>query len=265
MEHHFDPHRDLLALDFDGVIVDSIKECLVNGFNAYTRFAGGVAVERYETLDKKWVAGARRLRNFIRNGEDYVFIAKALALDEKIENQADFDALLERNRSLRSTFVDLMFQQRLDFSAQTPQLWATLNPLYPGMSNFLEHYPAKVNLFIITTKKLIFVEKILAAHQFNITRANVMDTSGAGKRLLIERILQERCLNPLNFYFVDDQIDTLIKIQPAGVQLFLAAWGYNNERQAKTAGDHAIPVISLDKFYKRFGAFYSSATAPSSQ
>jgi phosphoglycolate phosphatase-like HAD superfamily hydrolase len=265
MGHHFDPNKDLLALDFDGVIVDSIKECLMNGYNAYARFAGGTPVERYEDLDSGWLAQARRLRNFIRNGEDYVFIAKALALDEKIESQADFDAFLERNRALRSTFVNLMLQQRLDFSAQTPQLWATLNPLYSGMMNFLNYYPAKQNLFIITTKKLIFVEKILTAHQLNLTRANVMDTSGAGKRQLIERILQERGTSPLNFYFVDDQIDTLIKIQPAGVQLFLAAWGYNNEKQAKIAGDHAIPVISLEMFYERFGDFSSSAASPSSQ
>jgi phosphoglycolate phosphatase-like HAD superfamily hydrolase len=265
MEHHFDPHREILALDFDGVIVDSIKECLLNGFNAYARFAGGTPVERYEDIDVNWLTAARRLRNFIRNGEDYVFIANALAIDEKIENQADFDAFLDRNRSRRSAFFDLMFQQRLDFSAQTPHLWATLNPLYTGMLNFLEDYPAKDNLFIITTKKVIFVEKILAAHQLKLTRANVKDTSGTGKRQLIERILQERGTSPVNFYFVDDQIDTLIKIQPAGVQLFLAAWGYNNEKQAKIAGDHAIPVLSLEMFYERFGDFSSPATTPPSQ
>lgn len=265
MEHHFNPHSDLLALDFDGVIVDSIKECLVNGLNAYTRFAGGTPVERYKDFDIRWLTAARRLRNFIRNGEDYVFIAHALAGDEKIENQAAFDAFLEQNQALRGIFIDLMFQQRLDFSARTPLLWATLNPLYAGMLSFLQNYPAKDNLFIITSKKLLFVEKILTAYQLVLPQPNVMDTSGAGKRQLIEQILQTRNLNPHNFYFIDDQIDTLIKIQPAGVHLFLASWGYNNEKQGKIAEEHAIPVITLEMFYERFGGFSSSAGAPSSQ
>ena len=252
MTDYFQAKQHLLALDFDGVVIDSIQECLLNGYNAYARFSNGTPASQFDDLPSTWLAEARRRRNFIRNGEDYVFIAHSIHQNAAINDQADFDAFVERHRDLRSHFFDLIYRQRLDFSAQTPELWGTLNPLYPEMGDFLRGYSDKQNLYIITSKKLIFVEKILSAHCIDLPAANVMDTSRAGKRQLIEEILRARTLPPDSFYFIDDQIDTLIKIQPTGVHLMLAAWGYNNDGQRKVAEAHGLSVISLEEFFQMF-------------
>ena len=47
----FRPQSHILALDFDGVIVDSIEECLIIGHNAYSRHTGrGRAFARSEAM-----------------------------------------------------------------------------------------------------------------------------------------------------------------------------------------------------------------------
>ncbi len=244
---------DILALDFDGVIVDSIKECLVSGFNAYADFRGAANIERYEQLDADWTLRARRMRNYIRNGEDYVFIAHALANGASIQCQEDFDAFLAQHQKLRDSFFDHMVNQRISFSEVHPHLWAQLNPLYDGMKRFLQRYANKENLYIITTKKLLFVHKILQANEISLVDANVRDTSGGGKRQIIEEILHARGVAPQNFRFIDDQIDTLIKVRPTGVNLALAAWGYNNEQQVAKAKTSGIEVLELQEFFERFG------------
>lgn len=243
----------VLALDFDGVIVDSIKECLVSGFNAYANFINKSNIDRYDELDPHWATEARRLRNYIRNGEDYVYIAHALENNIKVDGQQDFDDFLTEHASLRYTFFDHMVNQRLAFSAAKPELWAALNPLYDGMRDFLINVPDKENLYIITTKKLVFVHKILDANHISLIENNIYDTSsGATKRQIIEEIVQSRNIEPSQFYFVDDQVDTLIKVKPSGVNVLFASWGYNTPAQADVARLNDIPVLTLEDFLSQF-------------
>ena len=77
--------RDLLALDFDGVIADSIGECLVIGYNAFSSFSGKKKrIRLLNELDDSLVTQARQLRNFIHDGADYVFIYLILDQDVSI-------------------------------------------------------------------------------------------------------------------------------------------------------------------------------------
>ncbi len=254
----FSFRTDLLALDFDGVIVNSIKECLVSGYNAYANYTGKPNISSYEELDAQWAAEARRMRNYIRNGEDYVYIAHALEQGKSIQNQQEFDDFLQANQNLRDDFFDHMYNQRINFSNAYPEKWGQLNPLYDGLREFLDNYPAKQNLYIITTKKLVFVDKTLDAWDVQLQHDNIRDTSGdVSKRQIIEEILLIREVAPQQFYFVDDQIDTLIKVKPTGVNTFLAAWGYNNENQIKKASEKKIPVLEHGEFLRQFQ--YSSS------
>lgn len=249
----FDAQHHILALDFDGVIVDSIKECLVSGYNAYANYRGQANIERYEQLDADWAANARQMRNYIRNGEDYVFIAHALASGETSAAQDQFDAFLAKHQNLRDTFFEHMVNQRLDFSAAHADAWAALNPFYDGMKDFLTDFAPKENLYIITTKKLVFVHKILAANDIPLIDDNLRDTSdGLSKRQIIEEILQKRDAALELFHFIDDQIDTLIKVRPTGVNVALAAWGYNNDEQMKQAETEGIEVLQLRGFFEKF-------------
>lgn len=248
-----DLNNIILALDFDGVIVNSISECLVSGHNAYCEYAGGHKVERVDQLDKKWIKKAKFIRNFIRYGEDYVYIAYALDQKVSIKNQHDFDLFRQKHTKLRDQFFDVMYNERLWFAEQKSQEWIKLNPLYNGMRDFLTDYPNPKNLYIITTKKLIFVHKILDAHTIKLHTPNLYDTSNySSKKEIIEHILNQRNFNPKNFYFIDDQVDTLIKVKPGGVHCILAEWGYNNETQAQKAEEENIPVLGLADFYTNF-------------
>lgn len=252
----FHPQKHLLALDFDGVIADSIRECLVSGYNAFQEYSGrGIKLEKFEELDPGWVAEARRLRNFIRSGEDYVYIALALERKEKIGNQVEFDRFLATNTSLQQQFFKAMYRERIRFSGEKPAGWANLNTLYHGMKTFLTNYPVKANLFIITTKKLTFVRKILDANQIALKKENLFDTSdNLSKSRIITGILKSHQTKPKDFFFVDDQVDTLMKVQSTAVNSVLAEWGYNNEEQIKRALENDLKVMNLESFYNFFNA-----------
>lgn len=249
----FDVQTDVLMLDFDGVIANSIHECLVSGYNAYADYSNAQWVYTIDELNPDWVHTATQMRNFIRNGEDYVYIAHALALDVPIQNQKDFDEFKEKHIDLCSSFFDLFYNARMTFAQSRPEQWIDLNPLYGGMADFLKSFKNKNNLFIITTKLLFFVRKILTFHSIEFRQENLFDTSdGRTKVNIITDIFHERHIDAFKCYFLDDQVDTVIKVSKAGVHAILADWGYNNKLQIDTAHQQDLPVITKKQFVRFF-------------
>lgn len=249
----FDHKKNILALDFDGVIVDSILECLVSGYNAFADYSGKQKAKSFNDLDTSWVKQARFIRNFIRNGEDYVYIA--LAIDKKLEikNQTEFDDFKNLHEHLCTLFFDLMYAERISSLKEKPEMWKNLNVLYSGMKEFLFNYPSKINLYVVTTKKLIFVKTILKLNNIDLHDPNLKDTSSqTTKKQIIEEIIKNRECNSEMLFFIDDQIDTLVKIKPTGVQCALAKWGYNNLSQLERAKKENIQALDLRQFFSGF-------------
>jgi phosphoglycolate phosphatase-like HAD superfamily hydrolase len=243
----FHPQTDYLALDFDGVIADSISECLVVAHNA---FDPQQRIDDLSELPAQTVAESRRLRNYIRSGEDYVYINLAMHKNVVINSQEDFDVFTDGHEHLRRDYFRLFYQERETFFQNRPEEWLRLNPLYPGMTDFLRNFQPKEHFYIITTKMLVYVDRILSAHRIDIQAANKFFSNS--KRSVIDELLKKFSVSPDVFYFVDDQVDTLLKVQDLGVNCLLAAWGYNNAGQIEKAGSAGIRVIDLDHFHSFF-------------
>jgi len=255
----FNPQTDILALDFDGVVIDSIEECLVVSYNALAIHRGRPdRIADLSELDLKIVKEARRIRNFIRHGQDYVFIQLALEQKVTIENQPDFDRFLDDNQSLNPNFRKLFYEERARFLEDKPEQWLTLNPFYAGMQEFLEMYQPKEQLYIITTKLTENVRAIVDAANIDIIPENIYSAdSQLTKTQIIQNLLQQKQIRPDRFHFIDDQVDTLIKACGTGVNLYLAEWGYNNIEQIQRARENDLELLLLTDFYRLFGGFTS--------
>jgi len=246
--------KDTLALDFDGVIADSIEECLVVGYNAFVDYSRQESkIETLSALDKKVVDEAKRLRHFIRSGEDYVYIQLALSEDIKMNTQDDFDNFLNKYSQLKETFFNLFYQERKHFSVEKLNSWMQLNPMYEGMQHFLKESSGKNPLYIISTKKSEYIHKILEGHQITFPVKNIFHAhKDRSKLTIIHELLSKYNTEPSHFHFIDDQVDTLLKVELSQVHRYLAGWGYNNEEQKTRAIKAGIPVLRLIDFYSIF-------------
>ena len=253
----FDASRDILALDFDGVIADSIEECLVVGHNAYTRFQGeGQALESLQQLAPAIARAAREMRNFIRFGEDYVYIHMALSQAAAITNQLEFDDFLDKNQTVREEFRRLFYAERLRFLEEQPGQWLHLNPFYAGVRTFLRDFRPRERLYIITTKKTTYVERILDNAGIDLLPGHIfLADKDRSKTEIIAELLGRHKQKPKRFYFIDDQVDTLLKAQSTGVRLLLAKWGYTNDNQVKMARNAGITILEPDDFFIHFSGF----------
>ena len=84
--------RGVVLLDFDGVICDSVDECLVTSFHAYYDLQGNPAPASGPAARRESFA---RLRPFIHIGEDYLLIHELIDRGIDIADQREFDALVQ--------------------------------------------------------------------------------------------------------------------------------------------------------------------------
>ena len=249
----FNIKRDYLALDFDGVVVNSVEECLVVAYNAFAEYFHGRKVNSVNEVEPETVLTFKQLRNFIRSGADFVYIILAISENMNINNQQEFDDFTNKYEDLRNTFFDLFYLERESFFTQKPESWIKLNPLYDGLNEFLSSYPYKERLYIITTKKIFFVKKILSFYGIQLIKNNLFTADDKkNKKDIIQELLSNHKISPQRFWFVDDQIDTLLKVKDSFIHCFLAEWGYNDEQQINKGKKENIEIITLKDFRNKF-------------
>ncbi len=247
--------QKFLALDFDGVIVDSVGECMVTSFNAYAGFSGsGRRIQSPEDLDKSSTAAFKRMRNFIRFGKDFLFIWLAISRHLDISSQTEFDTFLETEKRLDSVFFDLFYRER-DRSIQSqPDRWTALTPLYRGVQPLLQTWAARDHFAVISTRKKGYIRRILDFNGCSLPENRIhFATPERSKEAIVAGMLTKYRLAPKQFHFVDDQVDTLIKVRGTEVRVYLAEWGYCDENQLVRSGREGIPILSLEQFLLKFG------------
>jgi phosphoglycolate phosphatase-like HAD superfamily hydrolase len=244
---------DALALDFDGVLCNGLREYFQISLKAYRQ------IWPHDTLDypPTWEGSFGKLRPVIETGWEMPLVLRAL---ERGWTEAD---ILLHWPTIRSQLLD---KENLDWrqvGAQVDTLrdrwiledldgWLALHSFYPGVANQLQNWlNAELPVFIITTKESRFVRTLLA-------QVGIALPSGAlyGKDCQQPKAVTLRQLKVQGFkniWFVEDRFAMLTTIQMQqdleSVGLFLADWGYNTamEREQATA-THGLHLISLSHF-----------------
>jgi hypothetical protein len=229
----------IAVLDFDGVICDSIDECLVASFHAYYDLqgkpvpAGGPAARRDSFA---------RMRVFIRSGEDYVLIQQLIDRSIEVSDQGQFD---EQMRAVgpreMARFHELFYSSRAALMARGRDAWLAMNRIYPQARAALLASAGRP-LYILSTKRPQYIHDILGHEGIAVPAPQVLYSGDKRKLPLVEGLRTgggfARAL------FVDDQVDHLLRNPYPLVSVYLASWGYvASEEPARAAG---VPVLRAD-------------------
>ena len=241
----------IIALDFDGVIVNSVNECLLVGYYAYQKFAEpSIKLKSIENLSDSELKLLTSYRPFVLSGEDYVFISMALELNHHFKNQSDYDKFKLENIEYARQFYKMFQNERSNLLNTNRKLWFKLNEFFIGMESFMRINCSSDNLIIISTKPKIFIIEILKNHNINFDEQRIFHASNVDtKKDIIRRFLSDNSIEPNNFFFIDDQISTLKDVKSLAINCFLAEWGYNTKIEAVDAVKNHIPVITISDFH----------------
>ncbi len=244
----------ILALDFDGVIVNSIEECYVSGYNAYQKYVNNSSrIYNKSEINPENFQQFKQLRNFINFSKDYVFILSALDSGEDINNQINFDAFIEKNDHLSENFSQIFHLARMNLFTNHFSTWLDLNPLYSGLRSLLLHPPPNLTIYIISTKRSEFIIAIMDRNGVIINPNKILfATEKFTKKMAIEKILKEEHIKTHDCFFIDDQLKNVIDVAKTGINSILALWGYTGDQQKEKARSRELSAMELSDFQAAF-------------
>jgi hypothetical protein len=250
---------DILALDFDGVLCDGMREY----FEASRRTHLRVWPEEAAPGDDLFPS-FRALRPVILSGWEMPVLLRAIArgiLDsvilkdwEAVRNQLvgsgapGGDKLVD---ALKSTLDDV----RREWIAAERDDWLAQNVPYCRLDELRRLVGEPERALVVTTKEGEFARLIL--DHWNVRLADIQGKeAGVHKcenlRALLADYTTASGRRP-TLWFVEDRLETLQHVTThadlADVGLFLAAWGYNTpETRAEASRGGRVRLLELDQF-----------------
>jgi 3-deoxy-D-manno-octulosonate 8-phosphate phosphatase KdsC-like HAD superfamily phosphatase len=242
----------LLAMDFDGVIADSILECAVTGYNGYEAYCDRDArIKTPKEIISDKLNKFRTMRPYIRSGEDYIYLFQALSNGVIIGTQEEFDDFQRSYLNRKESYYQLFYSARRMIMTSDYNNWITLNPLYNGMIDFLKSMHSMVH--IVSTKASEYIIEILESNGIEFDSKRIHEAGrGYSKTDIISKMMQENHLEPQNMIFIDDHFDTLHKVKSTSVRCLLAGWGYNTDQQRRICHKLNLELVDLQPFYREF-------------
>jgi phosphoglycolate phosphatase-like HAD superfamily hydrolase len=254
---------NILALDFDGVVCDGIQEYFATSWDTYCEIWHSSSVKPPENLRDRFF----RLRPIIEIGWEMPILIRALMLDipeTKIEqNWPVIVRELLETENLNATDIGSKLDGIRDrWIASDLDSWLALHRFYPGVAQRLQELLASdVQPIIVTTKEGRFVQQLLQQQDISLpARWIIGKEARRAKSQTLRELLANYSDRPPTIWFVEDRLETLRSIEQlpdlAGVQLFLADWGYNTATMRESVrSDRRIRLLSLSQFGQDFSTW----------
>jgi hypothetical protein len=257
---------NVLALDFDGVLCDGMREYFEASRRSYRRIWPDEKL-----VGENLFPAFRALRPVIMTGWEMPLLLRAIAQGRPesamLRNWGEVrDALVNSGQphgdALVSALAHALDEVRREWIAADPRDWLEQNVPYCPLEELRRLVAEPERAVLVTTKEGEFARQILdhwgvrladihgkeaGTHKCENLRALMADyTAAHGRRPRL--------------WFVEDRLETLQHVTThadlADVGLFLAAWGYNTpQTRASVLGDRRIRLLELDQFRRGLAAW----------
>lgn len=255
----------VLALDFDGVLCDGLREYFQTAWQAYTTLWPSISSMPPTGLAERFY----QLRPVVETGWEMPVLIHAL-----LQGVAEAEILQDWPTIARLLLVDNRLQAA-DVGAKVDEIrdrwiatdldgWLALHRFYPGVIDQLRQFVTRgsVQPVIVTTKEGRFVAQLLQQEGIELPADQILgkEVKRPKYQILRELWATAQLQDGADLWFIEDRLKTLLTVQEqedlTSVQLFLADWGYNTARDRTLAEqDHRIHLLSLQQFGQDFSAW----------
>jgi len=242
-----------LALDFDGVLCNGLREYFLTTWRAYGRIWSTSTSETPVAIAEHFY----HLRPVIETGWEMPVLLRAI-LKGFSETQilAEWPSIRDRIVSEEDLNQKNLAQQvdgvRDYWITEDLKNWLALHEFYPGVIAQLQSLLSQnLEIVIISTKESRFIQALLTDAGVDLPRARIYGKDCRRPKFATLKLLKPQVPGPI--WFVEDRLAALEQVQQqqdlADVGLFLGEWGYNTERDRKqTIQNQSIHPLKLEQF-----------------
>ncbi len=242
----------MLLFDFDGVLINSIKEACLSGYNAMRKTELTSLADMPENVYELF------LKNSLHFHNPYTLCTliswcseNNIENPDKILSRAEFKAYQD-SLDIDPTKINAFFYTiRRKFMESFPTEWANLNEPFTPIWNAVKSKDPG-NLIILTAKNGDAVLKLCEYYGLNIPETNIYSGDGNKTKMQnLDSIIKRFQTN--KFSFIDDHLKNLNDINGAfnqtekNIELILCNWGYGDKEDFNKAKDLGFKVLSQEE------------------
>ncbi|WP_017303880.1 HAD family hydrolase [Spirulina subsalsa] len=248
---------DILALDFDGVVCDGLREYFQTTCRAYEQLWSVPVIKPLGEYASRFY----RLRPVIETGWEMPVLLRALVLgrgdEEILQHWPDvLGEIVAGERLDKQAIAHCVDKVRDRWIEENLEEWLSLHEFYPGVLDKLRHILSQntPQLYIVTTKEGRFVQRLLSQQGIEIPSTSILGKEvKRPKYETLRQLIHDAPLSRPCLWFVEDRLKALQDVITHGglenIQLFLADWGYNTApARTQALQDPIIHLLSLDQF-----------------
>jgi hypothetical protein len=255
MNSSFSSQPELLALDFDGVICDGLREYFQTAWLAHCELWTADQPQPPAGLAEVFY----RLRPIVETGWEMPVLIHALrsgfSETEILQDWSNISVELLHHHRTSPQFVGAVVDRLRDQAIQQDlPAWLGAHQFYPGV---IDRLKTVENFVIISTKEGRFIHQLLTDAGVVLPLERIF---GKEQKRPKSEILRDLKPHYRSIWFIEDRLPTLEKVvQQADLHdigLFLADWGYNlSTERDRAAQSDRIQVIGLEQFTAAFAAW----------
>jgi FMN phosphatase YigB (HAD superfamily) len=246
----------MLIFDYDGVLLDSVREIAVTAYNMLK----GTIVTRLDQLPQN------ALERFLRNrfhvqpiGDAPVLMNYCLEIGEvesdKLMSPEEYDEILKAVNEPVAARTTRFFETRNLFIAKDLKAWTELNaPVQPLWQIMIEK-PTE-NLVLLTNKNREATISLSKHFGLRINNDNIYSGDHGTTKIDNMTQIMQRFGMPI-YEFIDDSVKNLREIdehfnkKEKTISLIFATWGYTGPDDARMAKDFGYQVVTIDEFTEK--------------
>ncbi len=249
----------MLVFDFDGVLMDSVREVAVTAYNMLT----GDTVTRLNQIPEN----AQKL--FFRNrfhvqpiGDAPILMKWCLETGEsepdKLLSPREYDEIIKQADEPVAARTTRFFETRNRFKTKDLEAWFALNsPVQPLWRIIIENPAA--DILLLTNKNREATISLCNHFGLKINEKNVY--SGDHGTTKIENMTQiMHRFKKQSYVFIDDSVKNLCEVdehfnkKEKTISLIFATWGYTGPDDSRMAEDYGYQLVSIEEFAKALQA-----------
>ena len=261
----------VLALDYDGVLVDSRKETFAVAYNIYQKLYGFknlrnglLSYKNFDRIDNELADVEReftKLRSFCIITCNLFSVMSSLDRRMHIEDKQSFEEYrktVQETINFRKKFHDererLQKENFKEFLKLTPPHASVIKDAKKLMPLFDE-------VFIFTANRADLVRNVLKEYGLDLPLRNILDAEfmeklgRKNKKVMVEHILEMTKAKPEELIFVEDKLESLENVLGIGIKPFLVDWGFDTKESKEMAKSKGIEVLNKMNFYNEITGY----------
>ena len=245
-----------LCLDFDGVILDSTKECIYVALEAYQELYD----YKITNFSDKQLSRLKLLRPMVKGAGEYLKAIKIVIDEINVENILDFQEYTFHSKYLIKDiekFKEIFYQKRSFLIKNDINSWCEKHEYYSEIIYFIKSLKKeyfKNNFSFISLKDKYSIEKLLEFKGLS-DKPKILDFKDIKcKSEGLNKICSNHQIKKNNILFIDDNPIHLIECLNSGYKnIFMPSWNENCLRSIKDFPN--LELISIKKLRYLFKDF----------